>query len=1005
MIAVVGFVLLGMFLWQSADPPDIAGRWTGEEWGNVLLEQKQPGSYEGTYTNSDIAKSGDLHLKWSRFQRRFNGTWRDTEGDRNGKMSLRLVDNDIRGAWTTSKKAAIQPAMPRLADLLWVRLEQVASYTADVPPHFGSAEAVLKYQEQCIQERNYFGYYDCLTQDELNRLSGLVLHVLSSVTTIFQTTQRFQPSVIEATSEEELAKIERVKALLKRSKLAFAPRDAVDAHDRLVATKFAPLRGDKSRENPENFSHLLSKASGMLKDRRQFLVEVVIACPEFFELLIVGGESPEWQVVVESDRATATTSADQDNSTQIELRQLDGQWRISQVWSDDVIRAHISGASMFGEEYAAATTEQTQRTETDPGAVESLPSTIDEGREPTSLITDFHRQLAGRWQLRTCEEHGELFTIEQLKKGDIPEGTTESKKVIEGWKEFAVAVFDDKTFSFGSDPHQIAGRFDYSVEYESDPQRIRLSMDATPRAVNREAEPQRVTLLGLIRVSRDQLIIALAGYGDDFPKDFQSEGKDVLVLRYERDRGAQVGPDAGDRSNATDAGEEAMANESVKKEERGPGTVESLPFHWPARLSGIVTGLNGTGIAGAEVRLTVTEHFRKGTDYGERTLKTAQTTADDTGKYTFNAADWPIPSAERPFSIMVLASAPEHAPWEMWHFSRAGKRKAPDWFSEVKLPRGKEITGRCIDASGKPVFRAIILGQSAFDQPGRWQRRHSPTDLDGRFRVMVPDGHAAALWIVSDSEGNERVDIPATHDGPLQVKMRGGTSLVGRVESLAGEPVAGTLVVLQVTDRGVRDGWAMVMRFAAETDEQGQFRMPPARGEFRCFLAQAFMSDERATGESIFAERAAPPLAPVTVSLDGKSRRKEISLRESRTVRLGGAMQLEDGRPVEGCIIKVSCGGVSMGTPVSDKDGRYSITVPAMQQELSISALGARNYHVRRAQHSPGEPQDNYFINLKGVTEDITNADFVFISQGENVERPAEGSGSVLFWQLVEASR
>jgi len=970
--------------------------------------------------------------------------------------------------------------VPRAVDVL----EQVALRSADAQPHFGSVKALLEYQEQCIQERNYFGYYDCLTEDELSRFSGFVLHVLSSLTTQFQMIQKYQPSMIESSAEEELAKVERVIALLKRSKLVRPPQEAVDAHERLIATTFAPLKGDKFRENPENFSRLLSKASGILKNRRQFLVEVVIACPEFRELPIVGGESPEWQVVVEENRATATTSADQDHSVQIELCQLDGQWKISRMLSDDVIRAHISGAAMFGDEYAGATTEEDLRTETNPGA---------EPLESTRLVTEFHRQLAGRWLLKLCEEHGERFTIEQLKKGDIPEETSESKKVIEGWKKFAVAVFDGKSFSFGSDPREIAGRFEYSVDYEAEPKRITLTTQGRPRRAGSEfgnaAKRQQITLRGLISVSQDQLTIAIAGYGDDFPRDFQWEGRDVLVLHYVRDHVApQADHDAGEHirkmrplDHATVVGTwvgeterqvlmlQFMADRRFEITGRGenigvkhgtgswklegrtvivlyqydgqedlpltrlpltqvrdnalrfmdvtyirteppevpgtaasPGAVEPIPFHWPARLSGYVTGANGAGIAGAEVKLTLTERFRKGTNRAERVLETAQTTADDNGKYTFNAADWPTPSAERSFVIDVLASAPEYAPLDTGLYSRAGNHKAADSLPDVILPRGKEITGRCIDAKGKPVFRAVILGRSAYDPPsGHWQHRHGTTDLDGRFRVMVPDGHAAALWIVSDSDGNERVDIPATHDGPLQVQMRGGTSLVGRVESLSGEPVAGTLVVIQDIDRGVRDGTGVVMRFAAETDEKGQFRMPPLRGEFRCFLAQASRSDERAAGESIFAERAAPPLAPVTVTLDGKSRRKEITLRESRTFRIGGVMRLEDGRPVEGGIIKVFCGGVSMGRPVSDKDGRYSITLPAMQQELSLSALGARNYHVRRAEHSPDEDREDHFINLNGVTEDITNADFVFISRGEDVEQPAEGSGSVLFWDLV----
>ena len=47
-----GLGLVGMVLWQASEAPDIAGKWTGPEWGDVVLEQKEPGEYEGTYTDT-----------------------------------------------------------------------------------------------------------------------------------------------------------------------------------------------------------------------------------------------------------------------------------------------------------------------------------------------------------------------------------------------------------------------------------------------------------------------------------------------------------------------------------------------------------------------------------------------------------------------------------------------------------------------------------------------------------------------------------------------------------------------------------------------------------------------------------------------------------------------------------------------------------------------------------------------------------------------------------------
>ena len=113
----------------STSPPDISGNWQGDDLGRVTLTQTAPGEYTGTYTDT-VAKEkgpGKVELKWSRIERRFNGTWREGENDRFGDLSVRLVDKEIRGALTTDPKSKINPATPRLADLLWRRGESATN--------------------------------------------------------------------------------------------------------------------------------------------------------------------------------------------------------------------------------------------------------------------------------------------------------------------------------------------------------------------------------------------------------------------------------------------------------------------------------------------------------------------------------------------------------------------------------------------------------------------------------------------------------------------------------------------------------------------------------------------------------------------------------------------------------------------------------------------------------------------------------------------------------------
>lgn len=160
-IAALGIGLLAFLAWQATAPPDIAGNWQGEQWGDVTLKEVEPGKYTGTYSDlfqgaaesphpahwgkncmechsPDGMELGMIDLKWNRIERRFNGSWHWGENnDRLGKISVRLVDDEIRGAWRTSKNSKLQPGIPKLADLLWVQSDKEIDEAADPSARFG----------------------------------------------------------------------------------------------------------------------------------------------------------------------------------------------------------------------------------------------------------------------------------------------------------------------------------------------------------------------------------------------------------------------------------------------------------------------------------------------------------------------------------------------------------------------------------------------------------------------------------------------------------------------------------------------------------------------------------------------------------------------------------------------------------------------------------------------------------------------------------------------------
>jgi tRNA A-37 threonylcarbamoyl transferase component Bud32 len=125
-IGIIAAILLvatggiAAFIMLTGEPSDISGEWTGDGWGKVVLHRTGPTEYAATYTDTVGKEPGKIELKWSRIERRYNGAWSEGK-DRFGKISVRQVGDEIRGALTTDRASKINPGTPELADLLWVR--------------------------------------------------------------------------------------------------------------------------------------------------------------------------------------------------------------------------------------------------------------------------------------------------------------------------------------------------------------------------------------------------------------------------------------------------------------------------------------------------------------------------------------------------------------------------------------------------------------------------------------------------------------------------------------------------------------------------------------------------------------------------------------------------------------------------------------------------------------------------------------------------------------------
>ncbi len=154
LLAVIG-VYFGML---ATNPPEIAGTWQGEDWGSVVLKSEAAGQYAGEFSETVGKVPGQLHLKWSRIERRYNGSWKDGD-ERLGDLSLRLVDRQIRGAYSTSANSKTNPATPRLADLTWTRTTPPAASNPSSPSKTTTLENIPIYKSSFDILFDYPGIY------------------------------------------------------------------------------------------------------------------------------------------------------------------------------------------------------------------------------------------------------------------------------------------------------------------------------------------------------------------------------------------------------------------------------------------------------------------------------------------------------------------------------------------------------------------------------------------------------------------------------------------------------------------------------------------------------------------------------------------------------------------------------------------------------------------------------------------------------------------------------
>ncbi len=235
-------------------------------------------------------------------------------------------------------------------------------------------------------------------------------------------------------------------------------------------------------------------------------------------------------------------------------------------------------------------------------------------------------------------------------------------------------------------------------------------------------------------------------------------------------------------------------------------------------------------VAGAVVTFGVEQRTDEDGKDDYDSLESHKTKTDHDGRFTVEVPEKYVadPSPRRMLDLRVTISHPRYVTYfdiaDTREIAKNGISDTFPAFRAVKLLPARTLTGRLLDADGKPLSKVTIYKQYQIAD-GLRDAEFPVTGEDGRFSARVPLHTAVKLEFRAREAARLYHDVLPNQTDLGDIRLDRGVRITGRVVDASGKPVPWISVTTPSTPDPTKQP-----NFVYTTDDEGRFRsggLPP----------------------------------------------------------------------------------------------------------------------------------------------------------------------------------